>query len=133
LRAKLFEWQVFWQEVSRVHAENLCQENQFAIWHPAQLCFELADRAEADTPALQLELLGEDGLRPSLAVAEFPHLGADHVQTELHQAVTLPQATMDFYSHMRIKNRFPLYFPGNRLKPRTDLFKKANLVNLTRL
>ncbi len=96
LSAKLFEWQVFGQEIARVHTKNFCQKQEFAIRHPAQLRFELADRAEADAPALQLELLGKDSLRPSLAIAEFPHLGANHVQTELHQNVTLPQAAADF-------------------------------------
>ena len=93
---QLFEGEIFWQEITGRNTEDFCQEQQFAIRDAAQLRFELAHRAEADAPALQLKFLGKDGLRPSLAIAELPHLGADHVQTDFHQAETLTQSAAAF-------------------------------------
>ena len=95
-RPQLFEREIFWQEITGRNTEDFCQKQQFAVRHAAQLRFELAHRAEADAPPLQLEFLGKDGLRPSPAIAELPHLGADHVQADFHQAGKLTQSAAAF-------------------------------------
>src|SRR5206468_2347849 len=51
----------------------------------------------------QLQFLSQDRLSPALADAELPHLGANHIQSELHFGPTLPAKADLNYSHMRMK------------------------------
>jgi hypothetical protein len=62
------------------HAENAGDDEQFQIGNAALLVFQNRHRFAAGVPAEQLEFDGQIILRPALAEAEFPHLGADDVQ-----------------------------------------------------
>ena len=100
---QLFERFVFWEQIWNRNVENFCQKYQFAIRHAAQLRFKFSERTDADAPALQLQFLSKNRLRPVFAVAIFPHLRANDVQSQLHFARLSANQTQ-IYSHMRMKN-----------------------------
>ena len=62
------------------HAENPGQDKQFQIGNAPLLVFQTRHRFPASVPAEQLQFDGKVILRPSLALAKFPHLGTDDVQ-----------------------------------------------------
>jgi hypothetical protein len=53
--------------------------------------------------------LSKNRLSPAFAVAVFPHLRADDIQSQLHPA-SLSASGFGIYSHMRMKKRMSLRF-----------------------
>jgi hypothetical protein len=66
----LLEGHPFWKQIIGRNTENFRQKQQFAVRNPAQLRFpSFRPKAKADAPAVQLQLLGEHGLRPCFGLA----------------------------------------------------------------
>jgi hypothetical protein len=82
LRIKPFEFsaEAARKQIFHFHTENAGNDEQFQIGNPALLVFQNRHRFATGVPAQQLKFDGQIILRPVLALAEFPHLGADDIQ-----------------------------------------------------
>jgi hypothetical protein len=80
-----FQRHLSWKQIAEVKAQHSCQKEQFAIRNPAQPQFQLGQRMPADRPTQQLQLARHGFLRPAPVVTPFAHLGANQIQSDLHQ------------------------------------------------
>lgn len=71
--------QVSRKQVVGFDPQNLGNDEQFQIRHPARLVFQPRYRFPAGVPAKELQFQGKLILRPPFVRAQFPHLRADDI------------------------------------------------------
>ena len=71
---------MFWKQVIHTGAKELGQDQKLTVRHAPALAFQFGERLAADIPAQELQLGGQDLLRPAFAVAQVSDLRPNQIQ-----------------------------------------------------
>jgi len=82
LRVKPFEFcpDAAWKQAFHFNAHHTGENHQFEVGHAPLRIFQTRHRFPAGIPSNQLQFDRKLVLRPSLLLAQFSHLRADHIQ-----------------------------------------------------